>query len=347
MSRKALSVVALAALLLGAPTVTLAGDVEQAKSLFDQGLSDFMVGRYEKACPAIDRSYRLDPRPGTLFTLAECEARRGRVATAVARYTEYLALYRQFVPKKQAEQKDRADASRSQIETLSPLVPLVTLRLPEGCPEDVEVRHDGETLPVLSLTAPLAVNPGENVFTVQSPGGPLIEHRIDLKAGDRKELRLSLDREAAPAPTVTPTATVTALPAAIAPIATAPPSAATALAMTPDVRPFRLGTISLGAVGVIGLGLGAAAGVLALDAKSVVSRECQRDGARDVCSPHGVVAGEQLKVLGAASTASFVIGAVGLAAAGVVLLATPSSHPGKPPVRLSLTPSGLLLDGRF
>lgn len=345
MSRRALSVVALTALLLGAPTVTLAGDVEQAKSLFDQGLSDFMVGRYEKACPAIDRSYRLDPRPGTLFTLAECEARRGRVATAVARYTEYLALYRQFVPKKQAEQKDRADASRSQIETLSPLVPLVTLRLPEGCPEDVEVRHDGETLPVLSLSAPLAVNPGENVFTVQAPGGPLIEHRIDLKAGDRKELRLSLDRAEAPAPTVT--ATVTALPSAIAPLVTAPQVAATALVTTPDVRPFRLGAISLGAVGVIGLGLGAATGVLALDAKSVVSRECQRDGARDVCSPHGVVAGEQLKVLGAASTASFVIGAVGLAAAGVVLLATPSSHPAKSPVRLSLTPSGLLLDGRF
>ena len=342
MSRLRISTLAMIAVLLGAPTVTLADDVEQAKTLFDQGLGDFLAGRYEKACPAFDRSYRLDPRPGTLFTLAECEAHRGRVATAVARYTEYLALYRQFVPRKQQEQKDRADKSRSQIETLSPQIPFVTVRLPEGAPEDVEVRHDGSTLPVLSLSAPLAVDPGENVFAAQVPGGPVIESRIEVKAGERKELVLTLQRtEPAPVPTVTATAT------AIAPLVTVTASAPPPIEDPPraDVRMFRLGALAVGTVGVVGIGLGVVSGAFALDAKSVVSRECTRVGARDVCSAAGVTAGEQLKVLGAASTASFAIGAVGLLSAGVLLLAAPSPRPSK--VRVSVTPSGLLVDGRF
>ena len=44
--------------------------------------------------PRFAESHRLDPRPGTLFALASCEEKRGRLAAAVRIYDEYLALCR-------------------------------------------------------------------------------------------------------------------------------------------------------------------------------------------------------------------------------------------------------------
>ncbi len=349
----ALRTAVLATALLAAPTPLHAGDVDQAKTLFDQGVSDLLAGRLERACPAIDRSYKLDPRPGTLFTLAECEAQRGHIATAHARYTEFLALYKQFTPKKRAEQKDRADASKAQIDTLTPQVPLVTVRLPEGVSaDDAQVKHNGEVLPVLSLSAPLSCDPGDNVFTLQVPGGSPVEHHIDLKIGERRELVLALRREEPVAPTASVTAS--AAPSG-APSASGAGSASSAAALAPsaapqDARGFRLGAIAVGSLGATGVVFGVMTGVLAVDRKRAVNTECHRVGSSDVCTPEGVSAGEQLKVLGAASTTALVIGTAGLAAAGILLLVMPSSRPARPPVvsvGVSATPGGVRVFGSF
>src|SRR6185503_14320298 len=65
-----------------------AAQASSAGALFDQGVAYMEENRFDRACPAIEVSYWLDARPGTLFTLAECEAERGRLAMAVARYDE-------------------------------------------------------------------------------------------------------------------------------------------------------------------------------------------------------------------------------------------------------------------
>jgi tetratricopeptide (TPR) repeat protein len=65
-----------------------AADPDPAQALFDQAIADMEAGRFDKACPAIKRSHKLEPLPGTLFALAECEAKRGALATAVQRYEE-------------------------------------------------------------------------------------------------------------------------------------------------------------------------------------------------------------------------------------------------------------------
>jgi hypothetical protein len=70
-----------------------AQDIAAAEALFDKGVADMKAGRYETGCKAIAESQRIDPRPGTLFTLATCEAQWGRIATAVSRYGDYLAVY--------------------------------------------------------------------------------------------------------------------------------------------------------------------------------------------------------------------------------------------------------------
>ncbi|WP_438008783.1 hypothetical protein WME89_08860 [Sorangium sp. So ce321] len=92
---------------IAAPASAQTDAVAMAESLFVRGRADMLAGRYETGCPALAESHRLDPRPGRLFTLPECEARRGRIATAVARYNDYLALYSRMSEAEQIKQHER------------------------------------------------------------------------------------------------------------------------------------------------------------------------------------------------------------------------------------------------
>src|SRR6185436_17789381 len=81
------------AALLVAETVTVSARADDAQALFDRGLKDMLAGRYSTGCSLIAESEKLDPRPGTLFTLAECYAKAGKLATALAHYGDFLAMH--------------------------------------------------------------------------------------------------------------------------------------------------------------------------------------------------------------------------------------------------------------
>src|SRR5262245_60878254 len=52
-------------------------------------------------------SNRLEPTPGTLHTLAECEARQGRIATAIARFKQFIDVASAAPPSKRSRYEDR------------------------------------------------------------------------------------------------------------------------------------------------------------------------------------------------------------------------------------------------
>lgn len=293
--------------------------LDPAQALFDGGVADMEAGRFEKACPAIEASQRLDPRPGTLFTLAECEAQRGRVATAMRYYAEYLTLYRNFVAAKKVEQKARAKTSEDQLRTLELLVPKLTIVLPQGSGADVVVKRDGEVVAELSLGTALPVDPGDHVVTAQSPGGAEITQRISLAPGETKTLRIAFPRDLAPA------ASSAAAPAS------ARPSASAVSTAQPDIqRPWRIGTWTAGAAGVAGLLVGAVTGVLALQTRGDVERNCLLVDNTENCNKAGLAAVSRLRALGTASTVAFVTGGFGVGIGVVLLIATPAV-PTSPP----------------
>jgi hypothetical protein len=53
-----------------------------AEALFEQARSAMAAGSYDIACARFRDSDKLDPAVGTRFNLADCEEKRGRVATA-------------------------------------------------------------------------------------------------------------------------------------------------------------------------------------------------------------------------------------------------------------------------
>ncbi|MFS8071409.1 MAG: hypothetical protein ACMG6S_33985, partial [Byssovorax sp.] len=128
-------------LALSSPAI--AQDVAAADALFNRGVTEMKAGQYKKGCPLIAESLRVDPQPGTLFTLSQCEVKWGRVATAVARLDDYLQLYERLTPDQKVQQQTRPKVVKEQRDKLILEVPQLTLSLPPGAPAGTVVKRDG------------------------------------------------------------------------------------------------------------------------------------------------------------------------------------------------------------
>ncbi|APR77944.1 Hypothetical protein A7982_03291 [Minicystis rosea] len=266
-----------------------------ADALYNRGLADMRAGRYETGCPAITESYKLDPQLGALFTLAECEAKRGRVATAVARYREYLELFARLPPAQRAQQAQlhRDRVSTQQAAALAAEVPELTLELPADAPAGTVVKHGDEVLGAAALGIALPVDPGDHVITTQAPNGPIKEHKVSVVRREKKKVALEVVRPAPPPPPPPPP----------------PPS-----------RALRVGAYAVGGVGLALLAAGAVTGGITLAKKGVINRECDISA----CSLEGEAVANSAKKIGVVSTIAFVAGAAGLGTGVVLFFADPA-----------------------
>src|SRR5690349_6731302 len=95
------------------PATAAAQDVAAADALFNKAVADMDAGRYDVACPALVESQRLDPRPGTLFAVAACNVKAGKIATASAFYDDYLRAVGDLPGTARAKHADRAKLARA------------------------------------------------------------------------------------------------------------------------------------------------------------------------------------------------------------------------------------------
>jgi hypothetical protein len=287
-----------------------------AEALFNRGLSEMEAGRYETACPTLKESQRIDPRMGTLFTLAECEAKGGMIASAVAHYDEYLRLFSRLAPAQKATQAGREKVSAAQKAALSPQVPYVTLTL-RNAPPGTTVKWDDMVFHLPALGVPLPVNPGEHVVTTQAPGGTSVVTRVTLEKAERKQVELKIGPQSqsaansAPAPVVAP------------PSARSTPGPATAAEADAGTsgESRRVWIYGAGGLGAAGLIVGSITGALVLGKKATIDDNCA--GTR--CNAEGKDAADSAQSLGLVSTIGFGVGIAGLATAAVLFFTEPKS----------------------
>jgi hypothetical protein len=297
----------------------LGQDVAAADALFTRGVTEMKAGQYKKGCPLIAESLRLDPQPGTLYTLSQCEVKWGRTATAVARLDDYLQLYERLTPDQKAQQQNRPKTVKEQREKLALDVPELTLSLPPNAPAGTVVKRDDAVIASAALGLGLPVDPGEHVVTTQAPGGALWEQRITIDKGEKKSLVL----EVKPAPTGEARTAVTA--PVVAPTPEPPGQAEAPAAARQGTSGRRAATYVIGGIGVAGLALGGVMGVLALGKKSIINDHCGAaiKAAPLDCDPTGLEATKSVKPIGLVSTIGFAAGIAGVGTAVVLLLTEP------------------------
>src|SRR5262245_40676358 len=171
-------------------SAALADDGGTALALFDKGVADLEAGHPETACPALAESQRLDPRPGTLFALADCEAAQGKIASALGHYHEYVGWVSRLPADQQERHAERVELARTQIEALQNKVPTLVLALSPAAPAGLVVERDGVALQGAALGVALPIDPGEHVITSHAPGFPEERLTILLGVGDTKRIEL-------------------------------------------------------------------------------------------------------------------------------------------------------------
>jgi len=270
-----------------------------AQALFDEGLALMNANRLAEACPKLAKSQELDPGMGTAFRLGECYEKTGRLASAWELFVGVAASAR----KENAAQ--RAALAQKRADALSPrLAKLVVEIAPAAAAtEGLMISRDGVELSRQLLGAPIPIDAGEHEIRVSAPGKKPFVTKISVPNEPRS---ISV--------------TIPAL--ADAPIA-APPAIVVA-PQSPSGRGQRIAGVVVGAVGIAGLGVGAAFGAIASSSWNAALAGCV-DHALDKCSASAQDKGSSAKTQALISTIGFASGGV-LTVGGVVLfLAAPSA----------------------
>ena len=302
---------ALGAFLLFSPACLWAQSASEkaaAEALFDQGVELLKKGQYEAACKKLEKSQAVEPGIGTLLYLGECYKQLGRTASAWATFREAASKAHA------AGEEDRARAGTTRADALEPELSYVSF---EVAPETSSleglrvVQGNSEVSPALFGTK-VPVDPGELRVVATAPDHEPFEISIQIQKGPA-ETTISIPvlpelPEAEKEPKAADTQVQIENNSAL--LADAPPQAG---------NTQRAIGIALGAVGVVGLGVGGAFGILAIMKDKDADDVCDET----TCDPgsNGYDLSKTARTYGNVSTIAMAAGAA-LAVGGVVVYFT-------------------------
>jgi len=329
-------VTALAAIFVGvvAPALTFADEAAdrkaEAQRLFTEGQTALDKGDNASGCVLMRTSLELFAVANSLFNVAQCDEREGKLASALAHWKRGFLLI-------DATDK-RAPVVTKAIEELEIRVPRVRIAVsPKHEPLDVSL--DDEVIQKDKLDAVMLIDPGKHIVLVRKAGHS--DHRVEILLNERERTEVVAEPgEALPAPL--PSASV--VPRASASVV--PP-------LPPPLPPPRTAPLKVG--GFVALGVGGAAILGAIITGGVI--EANHDKIDGLCE--GIICKDgrpidliqsQERLLPLNATL-WGIGIAG-AAAGAVMLVISSQKPknGKTAIVIPLASRdgvGIGLSGRF
>lgn len=285
-----------------------ANDKAAAEALFDEGVKLLKDGKYEEACRKLETSQRVDPGIGTLLYLGECYKKAGRTASA-------WATFREAASKAEAAgETERARAGAKRANEIEPSLSKVTLSMSEESMEIEGLVVKLGNLPVnraLWGTA-VPVDPGELKVVVEAPGYESWETTITVEgAGSAQTLTVPALQK---------------LPESLVQDPEEEEPQTMSSSEQPEVRKKgsgqRAAGLAVGGLGVVGVGLGSAFGILAMQAENDAGEFCE--GAVCEAGSDGVSLTNKARGRATVSTIGFIAGGA-LLATGLTLYFTAKS----------------------
>jgi len=284
--RNALSFVVLLGVLTlaGETRAQTSTDADSADALFKSAKAAMDRGDLVTACNQLAESLRLDPAPGTLLNLGECEARSGKVAAALGHFQEG----RKALPAGDY----RIAFADDKITVLQRRVARLAVRLRGEAPAGLRVERDGVLVGegLLGVTSP--VEPGHHVVITTAPGRARTRADVTLAEGQVETLEIE------------------AGPVALSGEASAPPAT--------NGSNQRTAAWALMGGGAGAVAVGAVLGLVAKGAYDSASSLANCPRGPSSCNAAGVQGGQTAHTEAGVSTGLFVAGGV-LAATGAVL----------------------------
>jgi hypothetical protein len=270
--------------LLGVASPALADDrAREAEAHFRRGRDAAKRGDHVTACTELAESQRLDPAPGTLLNLGDCEEKQGHYTRA----WQYFADARTTL----AKDDDRATIADKRATEIAQRIARVTFVLAKDAPTGTHAERGGESPPI-GREIPLEA--GTFSFDVVAPGRPKKTMRLDLRAGESRQIVLEPEAEVVRAP--------------------APPPPQEPQPSSSSRKTFGF---LLGGVGLAGIGVGVVTGVMVGAKASTYKQHCDASG----CDQDGLDAASSGKTLQVVSPVALAVGVLA-AGAGAYLIFT-------------------------
>ncbi|WP_437819253.1 PEGA domain-containing protein [Sorangium sp. So ce1078] len=310
--RQVLAAAALGAALLAAPPAgaQTKEELAAARVLFQEGVALSAANNCAAALAKFQEVANVRRTPQVLFNIAECEARLGKLVSALGNYR---------IAASAAEGDPRANDVTAnvgaRIEDLEARIPRLAIRRGDGA-LTATILLDGSALGASEMSGDIPVDPGPHVVTARIGDREVARETITLEERDAKIVEITIaEPPAAPPPA-----------GELPPVASADaPASGAAAAAPPSKVP---GLVVLGAgiasVAVGGVFLGLRGGTLTdLDALCGGDRSCP-PSARPIADRGRLYTGVAEAAIG--------LGVAGVAA-GIVLLATSSGGAAEPDAR--------------
>lgn len=286
-----------------------------AEALFHEGVRLMEQGNFAEACPKLEGSQELEPRSGTLISLAFCHQHLGRSATAWGEYRAAISLARK------EERPDYAAKAIALADELEPRLSRLRVTL-ESAGQRRVIVLDGTPMPEGQLDVAVPVDPGLHQLEVRADGFQSWTREVTVPdAAGTTNVTVPALRLAAPPP---------AVPTAPAPVPIAPaPVPSQAGASSSSAWGW-----GLGAVGVTSTAVGIGLGAVVLQRQSTLEEECDIDARR--CSAAGLEAADGAPAMAIAAN---VLLASGLAVTGVAIYLLAADGEADHTARVTLRPA--------
>jgi hypothetical protein len=157
-------------------------DSAKAEALFRQGRAAAEAGNYAVACPKFEESYRLEPAPGTLLNLGDCEENQGQLVRA-------WQHFRQLHDELPASDRRKSLADRR---AKAALVRAPKLRVVLASAVPATVVRDDAVLDRASLGVRVPVEPGKHVIVVSAAGRRDNHYEVLVGDGEDKEIAVAV-----------------------------------------------------------------------------------------------------------------------------------------------------------
>jgi hypothetical protein len=271
-------------------------NVSKADRLFREGTAAFDAGRYPEACPKLEESQKLDPALGTQYNVALCRARSGQPALAYRLFSEVAAASHA------AGKTEREQASQAKMAELLPHVGRLALGASAiSNTGGAEVKIAGATVPRERWGDPQIVDPGSVLVEVAAPEHEIWVSNVDVTPGTQIDVALRLG---------------------LAHVDTNGGGPPVSRDTTSSVSSRRTIALALGGLGVVGIGVGAVFGAIAISKHSEASEVCPLPNPCNDQRASETWTGATSA--GNVSTIAFIAGGAALAAGAVLWFSAPT-----------------------
>ena len=281
-----------------------ATETAAARTLAVDGLKLAQAGKCDDAIPKLERAEKLHHSAIVLSRLGECQVNAGKLVEG----TEMLRkVLREPLPANPSPALSKAyERAQTVLDAAKPKIAGLTISVPSP-PSDLRLTVDGQIVASTLVDSELPADPGDHLIEASAPGFLKATSHVTLGSADKKTVTLKLEADPNAPP---PPAPGTAPDAAASPPPQAPlTKPVVADAASPDVppqAPSRAAAYVSWGVGIVGVGVGTAFGLITLKDKH--NLQCEGN----TCPASQRDAVDSAKRSGTISTIAFGVGGAGL-----------------------------------